>query len=195
MDIIRTTKFEDTWHRGIPRLKALKRVVIHGTAGIDNVTQLLDWMVRGGDGRHHKYKQSIGFFHFAIDKNGTILQLIDTDRWMYHSHSGVYDEESIGIELCNRDIKNRNPYTPEQYTSLIWLLFEYLISRNPITEITGHERMMQKYSKSTFRKNGYRYYCPGNFDWAQLALYMDQNDIPYKMRHNIPESFWDVGVR
>lgn len=187
MEIIKDIRVQALYHPGQPRIKAARRIVLHGTAGIGNVDKLVGWMLQGE--RAENYYKGISTFHFAIGRSGKIVQLIDLDHWVYHSHSGNHDEESIGIELCNTSRNNSAEYTNAQYESLFWLIFVYLRGRCPIQEIASHERMMQKYSKKAWKKNGEQYSCPGNFDYDRLESEMYARKISYKHDDRY-DSYW-----
>lgn len=187
MEIVKDIRVQALYHPGHPRIKPARRIVLHGTAGIGDADKLVGWMLQGE--RAANYYKAISTFHFAIGRNGKIIQLIDLDKWVRHSHSGNRDEEAIGIELCNTKSDNSAAYTNAQYESLFSLIFDYLAKRCPIQEIASHERMMEKYSKKTWKKNGYKYHCPGNFDWDKLETEMKDRKISFQ--HNDKyNSYW-----
>jgi N-acetyl-anhydromuramyl-L-alanine amidase AmpD len=173
------------FHRGKSR-KAyrgkVKEVVIHGTAGGGT----LEWVRNGG--RAEQYYKAVGLFHYLIERDGEIWEIIDPDRWTYHSCRGNRDKNSIGIEMENPDRQNRGHYTDAQYESLHWLIYEYLMDRYPsISVIMSHKRAWQKVSKGRRWKE-----CPGvAFEWSRLEEYMYNNNISYD--HNPAyESYWHV---
>ncbi len=117
--------------------------------------------------RAKEYNRGIALFHYGINPDGRIVEVVDPDYWTYHSSAGWYDKRTIGIELMNSSKSNRNPYTAEQYESLFNLIFDHLRKVYPsITRIVGHGFNKRKYS----RKNKQ---CPGvGFDWSKLEAEM-----------------------
>ncbi len=99
--------------------------------------------------------------HFVIERNGVVNQFVSCDNMAYHAGVSSFggrekcNHFSIGIELEGCDFE---PFTDEQYSSLIPLLIE-LQQHYPIKSITGHEHIAPN------RKTD-----PGHFfDWQRLA--------------------------
>lgn len=164
------TKYKDSWIK-CTRTKPISEIVIHGTGGGRSVAGLLHWMYN--DGRP-EYSKNIGFFHFAIgrgdkgEKDGLIVNVLDPEYWTYHSTCYKHDYETIGIELLNSSLSNRDPYTDAQYDSLFKLIFDHLLPLYPsITRIVGHRYNIWRWNSEAVAKQ-YDKNCPGNFDWSKL---------------------------
>lgn len=171
------TKYKKGWIRKI-RKKAITEITIHGTGGGTTMFGFLKWMYNGE--RASNYYKGISLFHYIIDKQGNIVEVIDPNYWVYHSTSGGHAKREIGIELLNSSKSNRNKYTEEQYKSLIDLI-EYLSNLYPsIKQITSHRYNIWRYNrKSTARK--YDKACPGKgFDWNVLKKYFGKK---FKIYH------------
>lgn len=181
-DNIIRRKFHAGYRRRSYRGDKVKEIVIHGTGGGGT----LNWVRHGG--RADEYYRGVALFHYLIQRDGKIWEIIDPDRWVYHSSSRRKDANRIGIEVVNLDYGNRGPYENVQYESLNWLMYEYLMERYPsIHVILSHRRSMEKYSKGRRTKN-----CPGEgFEWDKVEEYMDINGISYKHINGI-ESYWGI---
>lgn len=175
------TKF----HEGLRREEDIDitTVVIHGAGEADSAEGLISWMLQGK--RKKEYKKGEALFHYIIDRDGEITEIIDPEFWVYHSSSGIQDQKTIGIELINGHWNNLTEYSEEQYKALFWLIFEKLIIKYPTIDIiASHNRMSQKFS-------GVEKNCPGEFDWSQLELYMDNNGYRY-IHDDRYESYWGI---
>ncbi len=153
------TTIANKYHKGFKRTTPIDEIVIHGTGGGSTGEGLLKWMENYG--RVKEYTKGIALFHYLIDREGKITQIIDPENWVYHSTAGRNDEKTIGIELLNPTSDNSGDYTSQQYESLsrIILLF---IEKYQITKITSHGWNAMHYSGQ--RKN-----CPGNnFNLARI---------------------------
>ena len=173
------------FHSGKSRkayLGKVKEVVVHGTGGGNTLEY-----VRNG-GRADLYYDAIALFHYLIESDGTIWEIINPDRWVYHSTRGSKDKNSIGIEMENLSRDNSADYSQEQYMALHWLIFEYLMDRYPkLDVIMSHKRAIEKRYNGTRTKQ-----CPGTgFNWNKLASYMQDRDISYE---HLPgyESYWRI---
>ena len=170
MDIIKNTEIRNKYHQGFLRLpEDIHQIVIHSSGGGHSANSILRWMV-GGE-RASQYKRGIALFHYLIDLNGDIYNIIDHDRWVYHSSSGRHDKGTIGIEHVNSSWKNNNELTGDQYASLVDLI-EYLMDRYDITSILGHGKCKEIYSGEYKR-------CPGNFDWQIIANHLSAKGYDY----------------
>jgi hypothetical protein len=166
------TKYRDAWIKATrdPKLPIVE-VVVHGTGGGRSVEGLLNWMYT--DGRPG-YKKNIGFFHYAIgrgdkgEKDGLIVNVLDPEYWTYHSTCYKHDYQTIGVELLNTSLSNRDPFTDAQYDSLFKLIFDYLMPLYPtITRITGHRYNIWRWNTEAKAKENDKN-CPGNFDWSRV---------------------------
>lgn len=157
------TRIESMYQAGIRdkvRQCAIREIVIHGTAGGSTMASLINWMLGGEQAAN--YNRGIGLFHYAIDRGGNITQVINPRYWVYHSLSGLHDQETIGIELLNPSRDNTGAYTDEQYKALVDLC-DYLMKTNATCrQIVSHNHNGMIYSR--IGKN-----CPGNFDWQRLS--------------------------
>jgi len=126
------------------------------------------------EGRAERYRQGDGLFHYLIERNGTIYEIIDPDKYVLHASQSTRDRRSIGIEMENPN--NASPFTPAQYDSLEWLVFRYLGNRYPtITSIISHNKAKRRANGNTKGK-----YCPGKgFDWSRLETIMSSNGVSY----------------
>jgi N-acetyl-anhydromuramyl-L-alanine amidase AmpD len=176
------------YHKGFKRnIKKIDTAIIHGTAGGGDI---IKWMLEGGymgkdkNGkriyRAEQYKKGIALFHFIINKKGEIFEIINPDRWVYHSSTGRHDKRTIGIELINNDRTNRDEYTTEQYCAILDLIFEELCKKYPIKRIAGHGVFKQKYGRGTKR-------CPGNFNWKWLETVLDTYEYDFTLEDGIYE--------
>ena len=160
MDIEKNTSIRDQYHQGYERADPPSEIVIHGTAGGRSARGLIRWMERGERGS--QYRRGIGLFHYLIGHDGEIFEIIDPDRWVYHSSSGRHDERTIGIELMNMYRDNGGGYTEAQYRALSGLISS-LQSRYDIELIRSHSRAYSLFTGGT--KPGPP--CPGSFDWSR----------------------------
>jgi len=169
-------KYHPGWKRN---LDGINEVVIHGTAGGSSIDALIDWMEK--DGRPAEYKRGEALFHYAIGRDGRIVEVINPENGVYHSCAGRYDIlHTIGIELCNPKSDNSAPYSAQQYAALWDLIFAILFERFPITRIVGHEYNYLKFS-------GKRKPCPGaGFSWLSLEDEMRRRGMRWD---NIPGIF------
>lgn len=166
MEIIKDALIRDKWHRGFERKKPINEIVIHGTGGGGTYAYVLS-----GD-RKDLYIKGVALFHYLIEQSGKIIEIIDPERWVYHSSSGVHDEKTIGIELLNPDGHNDAPYTAAQYESLFFLI-DFLMTEYAITRIVGHDYNYKTFSKKT---KG----CPGNFAWTRLEEWAKKSKFNLK---------------
>jgi N-acetyl-anhydromuramyl-L-alanine amidase AmpD len=147
-------------------LSQITGIIIHGSGGPDTAKGVINWMLAGGamaDGtnRTADYKKGVGLFHYEIDSNGDIYQLIQDIYFVYHSSSGRNDASTVGIELIQKEKNNSGKYSIEQYDSLFTLIKSLMILC-PIKIIAGHGGTKLKYTGSY--KN-----CPGEkFDWISI---------------------------
>ena len=185
MKIIEVKEIERLYTRGLKRTKKPVEIVVHGTAGGSSAQGLIKWMTglinskdKWEKQRAADYLKGVALFHFVIDYDGTIYQLINPDNFVYHSQAGLYDSNTIGVELMNSKPKNAGTYTAEQYKALAELI-EYLKRhRFPlITRISTHDFNAWTYSglKKTTP-------CPGpNFRFTELkaALQIPAEETDY----------------
>lgn len=152
------------------QLSRINEIIIHGSGGPDTAKGIINWMASGGqlrDGtnRIEKYKHGIGMFHYEIDFDGDIYQLVPLTITVFHSLSGKHDWNTVGIEMVSSDPKSNNstPYTINQYNSLLDLC-KYIMTQCPIRLIAGHSATSYKYRGKPKPPPP----CPGNFDWGIL---------------------------
>jgi hypothetical protein len=169
----------DVWTKYMKRLvgdgsharkaSEVREVVIHGSGGGGTYEFVL-----GGE-RGSNYARGISLFHFLIEKSGRIVMFIDpAEAWVYHSESGKYDRETIGIELEN-ETSNAGDYTAAQYASLNYLISDYLVRRRKfrISRITTHS-----YNRYLFKGTYHEFGCPGNsFQWNLLTAGLAEQGI------------------
>lgn len=200
MEIKYDTIVRSKWHAGFQRDQTFKNIdgekkfvkseegwkepdaiIIHGTSGPGTLE-----FVRLGMRESHKYAQGIGLFHDLIERDGTIWNLIDWDRWVFHSSSYLQDRSTIGIEMLNPARGNTDGYTLNQYKSLMEHIFDFLIVKYPsIHIIASHDRYAKKYSGLPPKP------CPGPlFDWDRLESEMKNRG--YSFDTNNEESYWNI---
>ena len=159
-------------------LSTISEIVIHhtdGEFGWGNPTSGLDgWMLSDTNPNINLYKQFISLFHYTIEKEGSIVQVVPIDSWVYHSCCGAHDAKTIGIEL----VQGSQPFTDAQYSALTELV-QYIYSQCPITQIESHDYNYMTYSKGA---KG----CPGKlFDWNRFGqMLSDQGLTPTIYSYN-----------
>lgn len=177
MNIIRITDIEDKYHRGFIRPAPPTEITLHSTASHPgtNAKSILTWMKNGGymgidkkigkpKYRRDEYMKGISLFHFIIDRDGTIYQLLDVMRWVYHSCSHNHDATTIGIEHVKLTTDNSDDWTPEQYKASLELCADLYRQFNTINKVTSHD-----YNSRTYSGLGEKP-CPGPINWD---LYRD----------------------
>lgn len=178
------TKYQSGWITKI-RNQPITEVVIHGTAGGSETTNLLRWMYNGERGA--EYMKGIALFHYLIGRDGEIIEIIDPAYYVYHSTSGAHDKQTIGIEMMNPDKMNASNYTDAQYQSLFKLIFDYLMKLYPtINRITSHRYNIIVYNHGKLSPKQ----CPGTgFVWAKLDEELQRRKYQYQtdgqLRYNI----------
>jgi N-acetyl-anhydromuramyl-L-alanine amidase AmpD len=115
-------------------------------------------------------------YHYIIARDGTIYKLVDPKYEATHAGISRWDghitlnDKSIGIALNNN---SRDPYTDEQYISLIWLI-KQLQDRYPdITtdRIVGHSDVAWPRGRKQ---------DPGNhFEWERLRSILAPQQVTY----------------
>lgn len=176
--------------KGKRRLRGKNQVdtfVIHGTAGGGT----LNWMrnMSTNSFRGKRYKRDIGLFHFIIERDGSITEIIDPTRWTHHATIGRRDAKTIGVELVNPSSTNTISYTKKQYESLIWL-YTYLRYRDGyknMKSMASHARLKSKYG------NGWKN-CPGRgFSWESFREELSKRfDFKYNPKY---QSQWDIDLK
>jgi hypothetical protein len=178
MRVVKNTSIREKYTEGLDReLKGVEQIVneivIHGTGGGASGDAMIKWMMGGERGR--EYARGIALYHYLVDYDGTVTEIIDPKKCVFHSSSGVHDIHTIGIEMMNKDPQNRNPYSDAQYKSLLALVIELLKANSKIVTIVGHGQNAKKYS-SAYKQ------CPGpRFDWKKLADELTDFKYVYKM--------------
>jgi len=167
MDIKKEKIIREKYTQGHKRNLPVKYFVVHGTGGGRNANNLLAWMRNPNKTQQSRYRRGIALFHYLIDRDGTVIEIIDPHRWVYHCSIGKMDAGTIGVELMNPNRDNRYRYTDEQYKSLVDL-FNHLKAKFPLQEIFSH-RYAKQVIRGFKRKN-----CPGNFDWKRFADMLEE---------------------
>ncbi len=153
---------------GFERTKPVTTIVDHGTAGGGTRRWVMDAHRNAESAQYRNYCRGIALFHFLIEPDGTVVKLIDPQRWVYHASIGGLDAGTIGIEWQNGDPANRAPYTPEQYAAGAELYAEMLELFPSLNRRVGHGQMKKLVS------GGWKE-CPGpGFDWEILRAEMRQ---------------------
>ncbi len=169
--ITKITNIREKYHKGFKRKESdISEIVIHGTAGGKTAEGMFNWMYKSD---RKKCYRGIGLFHYLIDMQGEIYEVIDPLRWTYHSHSNKHDKHTIGIELLNPSKTNSEAYTDMQLQMLMSFIFDELFEKYDITSIVGHQ-----FNKKKFTGVG-NYPCPGNFEWRYLKEFLKGNNFDY----------------
>lgn len=159
------------WHAGFKRNVSPAILVIHGSAGPNPYK----WVAEGdrlGNPRTELYKKGIALWHYTINQDGEICEMIDPENWVYHSSAGRADEQTIGVEMEHPD-NGTLPFKDTQYIALFSLI-NFLMLKYPISEIISHNKMKQRH-RGTNKK------CPGpGFDWNRLADYISAKDLHFR---------------
>lgn len=190
LDILNIQKdniIREKFHSGFKRTRPVVWFVIHGTAGGGT----LNWMRKMDESnefrasRYRNYKKGIALFHYLIERDGTIVEIINPDRWVYHASVGAVDGGTIGVELLNPDSQNRKPYTQEQYEKLADL-YEYLRIKYPqMTVQLSHNRAKEKVS-------GGNKACPGTgFKWTKWRSLLKKRGWKFEFEKG-KESVWNL---
>lgn len=179
------TKYKNGWINRVRKVKP-QEVVIHGTGGGNSVEGFMSWMYN--DGRPG-YNDGIGLFHYLIGPKGEVIEIIDPEYWVYHSHSDQHSVYEIGIEMMNSSKSNRDAYTQAQYDSVFKLIFEHLIPLYPsISRICGHRYNMINYNPKNYQT--FYYQCPGEgFKLANLDQALTDNGFTCK-QYQFDQTAW-----
>ena len=175
MKLIIDNQIRSKYCEGFVRGMLVTEIVIHATAGRGT----LPWMIDGGkkkDGTDHvnDYKKGIGLFHYLISSDGTVTNVIDPERWVFHSHAGDHDRQSLGIELSKAEENNSDAPTEAQYSALLELLDQIVKTYPIINTVTSHDHNRRVYSGLDPKP------CPGVFDWARLVDFAADHRIVIK---------------
>jgi len=187
--IIKDHEIRTKYHDGFLRKNPPTEIILHGTAGPNT----LNWMkgnpiASNGQNYADWYKKGIGLFHYFVDRAGQVFEVIDPERWVFHSESNTYDENTIGIEFENLDLANMGHYTGGQYTAMREI-FDHLFSRYKICVLASHDRYRMKYANKNPKP------CPGPlFDWFEVIKYFKENKYCYNHKAGI-DSFWGIKRR
>jgi N-acetyl-anhydromuramyl-L-alanine amidase AmpD len=153
MTIIKNTKIRERWCHGFKRsADQVKEIVIHATAGLGTIK----WM-ETSDERKEQWSKGIGLFHFLIDRQGQVTEVIDPEFYVFHSSSGQHDLFTIGIELEKSKSNNSDVITLEQSDSLLSLIKQLCMMYPNISKIVSHD-----YNAKTFSNRPPKP-CPGAF--------------------------------
>lgn len=159
------TKYRKGWIKKIRTKKGITEIVLHGTGGGSSISSLLRWMYNGE--RTKEYNKGVALFHYAIGRDGKIVEVLPVSHWVWHSSSGKHDKETIGIEMSNTSRLNAHAYTDEQYDSLFSLIEKLLKEQLTIKTIVGHGYNRVRWGRSTRKR------CPGSgFDWKRLVNFL-----------------------
>ena len=163
------------FHPGHSREHAPDTITIHGTAGGVDADGLFRWwntLPQKTDnwsvGKTAAMRRGIGFYHYLIDRDGTVYKMLDEHLWSFHSHAGRNDSRSIAVALVNPHRLNNFQYTDEQYHALHTLITD-IQTRHFIKTIDSHNSRALRFSGL---KPPQVTPCPGNgFDWERLGVF------------------------
>ena len=180
------TIIRNKFFKGYNRSKPVTWMVIHGTGGKGTLRWMRD-LVKFKSRRGLRYQKGIGLFHYLIETDGTIWNIIDPNKWVWHASIGQYDGGTIGVELENTHRANRNPYSEMQYNSLLALYNHLRFNGYPkMKTMISHNRAKIKINHG--RLGGKE--CPGKgFDWIMWKNMVREH---YDFAHNNGESLWDI---
>lgn len=166
-----------------PRTIAIKWLVYHATGGGGTLHWVL--MPKPGTPRFKRYARGIALFHYLILIDGTVIQLVPNNLWVYNSSTGSKDKGTIGIELENKSPSQANQFTHAQYASLNELTVKLMDDIPSIENIISHNQIKKKYGKTGTGKN-----CPGpNFEYGKVASFLIS--AGYNFRY-IAEHFTEI---
>ncbi len=166
-DSVRKKYFDPTPPDFMRDPRNISEIVIHGTGGGASAQAIINWMLSGE--RAEMYKKGIGLFHYEIDTNGDIYNLLPDSVWCFHSDCLYHDKNTIGIELLNRQAGNAGMYSKEQYKALGELII-ILCKTYHIESIVSHDYNRGAYSHLAPKP------CPGNlFNWAEVEIVVTDN--------------------
>ena len=180
----------EKYSSGLQRSNPPETIILHGTAGGGSGGKpgspggLLKWMM-GGE-REVEYTKSIGLFHYLIEQDSDVWEIINPDKYTYHSGTGGHtDSRSIGIELVNRDAGNMDEYAPEQYDALDTLLSELFARYPTINEITGHSAIYKRVKQRAKTLD-----CPGPmFKWDRVREMLSRDGHEF---HVAPQRYYHI---
>ena len=170
MEIKIDTIIKNKFFMGYGRDCQTKYFVVHGTGGGGTLNWMRDTEIKSMRGK--RYKSGDGLFHYLIERNGDIIEIINPEKWVYHSSVGRHDSETIGVELLNPSWTNKTPYTKDQYNSLKWL-YGYVRKTyaHEMDCIISHNEMKKKHNRLGKM-------CPGTgFEWNKFIDMMLEDYI------------------
>jgi N-acetylmuramoyl-L-alanine amidase/AmpD protein len=116
--------------------------------------------------------------HFTIDKDGSIVQHVDTFKRAWHAGVSIdpdgrenVNHFSIGIELVNKN-DGKDPYPAAQILALRGII-RSMRYRFPIKRVISHEWIARPIGRKS---------DPANFPWETLK------DIPVEMVYGVPKN-------
>lgn len=155
MNIFKDNIIRNKWHQGFNRDANPTEITIHATGGGGTLGY-----VREG-GRKELYVKGVALFHYLVNIAGEVIEIIDPDKWVYHSSSMDHDKTTIGIEIEKASGTNSGLPSVQQMKSLTELI-EHLCGLYPIDTISTHDYNRKKYSNLPPKP------CPGDFDWTAI---------------------------
>lgn len=178
---------------GFERTMDVGWFVIHGTAGGGT----LNW-VRNADPnspRGQRYARGVALFHYLIERDGTVHEIIDPSKWCLHASIWKLDSGTIGVEMVNPDWGNKDDYTDEQYNSLLEL-YNYLRGGDypDMDVMLSHNRCKQKvnYEMKGLTPPRVAKACPGpGFDWNVWRKTVGNDGWDFDFDPNY-ESLWGL---
>ena len=170
--MINRTDIFQKFHPGFARVDSPHLITLHGTGGGVDAEALFKWYEtlptltdKWSINRTANLNRGIGMYHYLIDRDGTVYEMLNELKWAYHSHAGRNDRATLGIELINPDRSNGFQYTDEQYTALNNLISNINL-RHTIKGIESHNYRARRYSNLVPPAVTP---CPGvGFDWERL---------------------------
>lgn len=127
-----------------PAGTVIDTVVLHATV-FDSLTEVCEHFAKDEPGVSA---------HYAIDRDGTIVQYVDEDKRAFHAgESRMADGReavnafSIGIELVNRN-DGIDPFPEEQLRALTTLLSE-IRNRHPIRHVVSHAEIAMPHGRKS----------------------------------------------
>ncbi len=168
-DIIIDTAIRNKFCEGFDRGCDIDTIILHQTGGGGTYNYVLS------GARSKEYLRGIGLFHYLIEKKGArIIEIIDPNKWVYHSSRGRADKTTIGIEIENFSKDNSALVTDEQYEAFFGLIDDLVYRYPTIKKIMSHSRSYVDFcgANKPFPP------CPGDgFDWLKLEGTYDLKKI------------------
>lgn len=181
-----------TFDGGYVRDREVNWFVVHGTMGGDTLNWVANASLKSAQGMD--YCRGIALFHYLIDQKGQVTEVLNPEKWCYHSSIGIKDAATIGVELENPSSDNSAPYKEIQYKMLVEL-YDILRKKYPkMDTILSHNRCKQKvlFEAKGLPAPQWAKKCPGpGFDWDQFRAMIKSSGYKFESDPK-KESLWNI---